>query len=544
MYRVTVNKNRFFFIAALAGAVAAAIYFPPLYPDNLVEIPTAALFAGEAGLSLLLALLFYENANTSQAIRLSGSILGFIMILGAVSNYVCQATQMLPESFVLVSWVQLISMNVGGALTTLCLFRLEAEDQYKFVIQPPEKAPAAPGPQESETKPQGIENLDFSPPEGMATGEKPAGRMPPNREFKGTGSMESVQDILGKLDVSRIEKLEQSLTKEKVSLEALFSQESQAAAMIGQSEIPSASSSSVQSAPAVPDSISYTERPTTELPSMKQIGRDPDVPTNTSGQSLSEKGYVFDQNINKELDNLFADVVEPESEKSESFRPSIYNADPTKTLQLSQADVDAVMSGMSTTTQHRLQGRHGIKVMEPRELAAFGRLSQSSAEPIVLDEASVGTMKTIGKMLLDIQAVEQLLEVAKEGGSGCRIITEEQGQGILALLAKVDDFPGVQGGIIIGHDGLIICTTLPEDFDQNIVGPLSFAIYSTSDMSTEAIDIGRLHQAILKCGDNLTIVTDIGVGILAIVCKDIPSNQFDKLLDVIHTTIYGKSASD
>src|SRR5271170_6528686 len=111
MYNLVINSNRVLVVLALAAGLASIIYFPGKYPQQIVEIPLLALFAGELGLALFCSLLFYENAAPPQIIKLAASIFGFEMLVGTVGNWSGQLTQSLPDSFVLVSWVQLIIMN-------------------------------------------------------------------------------------------------------------------------------------------------------------------------------------------------------------------------------------------------------------------------------------------------------------------------------------------------------------------------------------------------------------------------------------------------
>src|SRR4030095_9269612 len=101
MYNIKLHSNRTLFVVALGAGLAAVIYFPQAFPDKIVEMPLAALYLGEAGLALMAALLFYENASISQVIRLAAWVLGFSMAVGATGNFVGQHTQLLSDSVVL-----------------------------------------------------------------------------------------------------------------------------------------------------------------------------------------------------------------------------------------------------------------------------------------------------------------------------------------------------------------------------------------------------------------------------------------------------------
>ena len=188
---------------------------------------------------------------------------------------------------------------------------------------------------------------------------------------------------------------------------------------------------------------------------------------------------------------------------------------------------------------------------KPGELKEFGRLSTRSAtEPTAVSE-SVGTMKTIGKLLLDVQVVENIIKAeleAKPIGSGlftARIISAQRGEGIKALLLQIDQYPSVSGSLIVGHDGLVIASTTGPGMDKDILGALSTALLSTSNLGTKKLEIGKLRQLILFTADaagmnkKLTILTDVDVGILAVFVDVFEEDKLDGLIEAIHSTIHG-----
>jgi predicted regulator of Ras-like GTPase activity (Roadblock/LC7/MglB family) len=244
MYKLVTNPNRILIVLVLAAGLAAAFYFPQQYPERIVEIPVLALFVGELGLALFLSLLCYENATPQQILKLSTAMFGLTMFVGAISNSVGQLTQMLPDYFVLVSWVQLIIMNTAGITSTLCFYRLHLPDESQALrsrlAEPIQVQPAAPrseGPRSvtSDTSDSGPLSHDFTPPE-VAAGE--AASAEPKRT-------QSVKEILESLDISRIMRLERSIhPAEPPSLETLFKEESKAAEATAAAEAPVAAPSS------------------------------------------------------------------------------------------------------------------------------------------------------------------------------------------------------------------------------------------------------------------------------------------------------------
>jgi predicted regulator of Ras-like GTPase activity (Roadblock/LC7/MglB family) len=226
MYKLVLNPNRILIVLALAAGLAAVFYFPPRYPDKFVEIPLVAIFVGEMGLALFASLIFFENANPMQIISLASSMLGISMMVGAVGNWSGQLTQMLPDSFVMVSWVQLVIMNASGVLGMLSMYRLQTPEEPQSLkarlTEPPVAQPAAQGRHVTRDTVDSPGPQDFTPPaasRGAGEGEEDD----PKRT-------QSVKEILEGLDISRIMRLERSIhPPEPPSLENLFKEESHAA---------------------------------------------------------------------------------------------------------------------------------------------------------------------------------------------------------------------------------------------------------------------------------------------------------------------------
>lgn len=181
----------------------------------------------------------------------------------------------------------------------------------------------------------------------------------------------------------------------------------------------------------------------------------------------------------------------------------------------------------------------------------FGRLSSRSAAEPAQQITEVGTMKTIGKLLLDVQVVENIIKAEEEArpiGAGlttARVISASRGEGIKALLSKIDTYPGVVGSLIVGHDGLVIASTLGTGMDKDMLGALSTALLSTSNLATQKLEIGRLRQMVLLTDNKnngvnkTTVLTDVDVGILAVFLEKTELEKIDGLIDAIHATIHG-----
>ncbi len=186
-----------------------------------------------------------------------------------------------------------------------------------------------------------------------------------------------------------------------------------------------------------------------------------------------------------------------------------------------------------------------------KEVKEFGRLSTRSGSLKSVPEA-VGTMKTIGKLLLDVKAVENIIKSGenKKIGSGlstAKVISAARGEGIRNILVAIDTYDGVAGSLIVGHDGLVIASTVGTGWDKDMLGALSTALLSTSNLATKKLEIGKLKQMVLltnltnDAGESMktTVLTDVEVGILAVFLEQTDLTKIDGLLAIIHSTIHG-----
>ncbi len=192
-------------------------------------------------------------------------------------------------------------------------------------------------------------------------------------------------------------------------------------------------------------------------------------------------------------------------------------------------------------------------ITPPKEVKEFGRLSNRSAVQPKVSGEGAGTMKTVGKLLLDTQAVENIIQAGQNKrpiGSGlttARVISATRGEGIKALLTRIDTYPGVAGSLIVGHDGLVIASTI-TGMDKDMLGALSTALLSTSNLTTKKLEIGKLRQMVLlteiqnadgSIQPKTTVLTDVDVGILAVFLEQTELEKLDGLIVEIHETING-----
>ena len=113
-----------------------------------------------------------------------------------------------------------------------------------------------------------------------------------------------------------------------------------------------------------------------------------------------------------------------------------------------------------------------------KEVKEFGRLSGKPTATAKFGGETAGTMKTIGKLLLDVQAVENIIKSGENRKIGAnlstaKIISAARGEGIKNILIAIDTYEGVAGSLIVGHDGLVIASTVGNSWDKDVLGALS-----------------------------------------------------------------------
>jgi predicted regulator of Ras-like GTPase activity (Roadblock/LC7/MglB family) len=518
MYKVVLRSNLIFFVLVLALAAVAVIYLPQFFPDYVLEVPSIALFAGEIGLSLLLALLVYESASTEQAVGLSFSILGLSMFVGSICNFICQQTQMLPDDFVLISWVELTIMNAAGLLGTFCLFRLEPTEEFRFVTIPAYRTSTAkpkpaedalrkvapksgqPLPEPVEAVPDALKEEDFTPPE----------ESPPIVAKATSGQRsESAKEILEKLDVARINNLEQQLhPAENISIESLFKEENQAA----RSGKPPSSQAQASAPPAedhlLPLNKSLAEGATADM----VVGQD------TAGEVQT---VAFNPNNLEEIDKLFGEFDVGVVSVADKGKPA------SKTVEAPANQLDSKANSQPAVVE--LISTSGV-------MKGFARLAPQAVNP----DEPVGTMRTIGKMLLDVKAVENIINIGQQMGFSNRntkAISEEEGTEIDQFLRELDGKQGVLGSLLIGYDGLVVAATIGDGLDSFTLGALSLAIYNHTGAVTKHLNLGKLRQTILQSAQTVAVLTSIPRGVLAVFADSNELGPLSGLLNAISISL-------
>lgn len=275
-------------------------------------------------------------------------------------------------------------------------------------------------------------------------------------------------------------------------------------------------------------------------------------------EEAEDSGSLFTESLGEDLDKVFGELTEQNQlEVTPETLKKLKNSDDVKTSDSPRATGE--MPAMTIQEAEHLSKAEtdkdkedGPKKPKYKEVKEFGRLSSRSAAAPKTSGETVGSMKTIGKLLLDVQAVENIIkagETKKIGAnlSTAKIISASRGEGIKNILTTIDTYEGVSGSLIVGHDGLVISSTVAGNYDKDMLGALSTALLSTSNLATKKLEIGKLRQMVLLTDlgpqasprHKTTVLTDVEVGILAVFVEETHLDKIDGLLDIIHNTVHG-----
>jgi predicted regulator of Ras-like GTPase activity (Roadblock/LC7/MglB family) len=312
-------------------------------------------------------------------------------------------------------------------------------------------------------------------------------------------------------------------------------------------------------------------------PGLGEVPKSPQIAAQISSPPSQEGPFAA--GLSDEIDDIFSHIAPPEAQRGVGDRTPAASAEPAapQSSEISfapPAQPDRSLAAAPSASAEEIPVAKQTEIPEPQEegqddelseegpvvnpltknfeVKEFGRLATQSASSKGQPPAPVGTMKTVGKLLIDVQAIENIIKAGESGKPSpglatARIISATRGEGIKALLGKIDSFSGVTGCLIVGHDGLVIASTVGTDFDKDALGALSSALLNTSNLATLKLEIGKLRQMVMltelvRDGETKlvsTILTDVEVGVLAVLLDTQHLDRLDGVLEKIHTTIHG-----
>jgi predicted regulator of Ras-like GTPase activity (Roadblock/LC7/MglB family) len=149
----------------------------------------------------------------------------------------------------------------------------------------------------------------------------------------------------------------------------------------------------------------------------------------------------------------------------------------------------------------------------------------------------------IGKMLVDQNALEEIIKKAEKGGKAglttTQVITAVKGRSLDTLLVDINNIEGIMGSIIVGKDGLVIANTMPTEIDKDLVGALTSSLFSNIDVQVKKLKKGNLKRLTVETGIGTYILTEIEMGTLVVFSDEEGSINLNNVFKAI-TTVTGK----
>jgi predicted regulator of Ras-like GTPase activity (Roadblock/LC7/MglB family) len=574
MFKVQMRSNLIPFLLIVAIGIAASIYVPNFFASTKGEIPAFALFPGEIAIALILSVLIYENATPAELIKIAGYMLLIAFVDGGICNLVGQNTMLMPDLTLQLNWVQLIAYNVTGIAGVMALFATVTDTTYASKPSAVKEAPT------KEAAPK----IDFSPEEAAQSAEQ----------------AQEVISNLDAERIEKLEKSITPSAPEKVSLESLFAEENEAAsfarapehvkdepAPVKEEKLPEPEpvkepepaapvlsfETPEELKPAAPepeaappsggllnvsdgevadlfDNLLADDSPAKheEAPVAAQepvAAPEPVAPPAAETAPAAEQKGGLLGDVSGDIEDIFANLAGEASQ--DDFTPGKMETPPAEpaapVAELAPEPPAPEPTPAPAAQESAPAGDFGPKIDDAGKSAKaavkeFGKLSATASNKGT--DAPAGTLKTIGQMLLDTGAVERIIKSAEQqtGGSNWKVLTVDRGANLQALMDRIATFQGVESALLFGKDGLLLSNTESLSAMKYVFGPLSLAMHSTTNLGTTKLQMGELQQCVLKSGDKVNVLTDVGSAILA-VFGDWNISTLDRLMAHINAAITG-----
>lgn len=79
------------------------------------------------------------------------------------------------------------------------------------------------------------------------------------------------------------------------------------------------------------------------------------------------------------------------------------------------------------------------------------------------------------------------------------------------ILQKIQSFNGVKGCLVVGVDGLVIDSILPESLDKDLISALVSSIYNEAAKQSGRINRGKPKIIIMETDDSVLTVLQVSV---------------------------------
>lgn len=144
---------------------------------------------------------------------------------------------------------------------------------------------------------------------------------------------------------------------------------------------------------------------------------------------------------------------------------------------------------------------------------------------------------SIGKLLVDQNTLKRIIDNAEKRGANLyattRVITESRGQDLDGILQTIDRCGGVAGSLIVGRDGLVIASTLPAEFDKEMIGAIASSMQTNLDVQCKKMKLGTARQIIVDTEGGVLLLMALEVGVLVVLSASLMQLDLAAVLQAI-----------
>lgn len=144
---------------------------------------------------------------------------------------------------------------------------------------------------------------------------------------------------------------------------------------------------------------------------------------------------------------------------------------------------------------------------------------------------------SIGKLLVDQNTLKRIIDNAEKRGAGLytttKVISESKGQDLDAILHAIDRCQGVAGSMIVGRDGLVISSTLPPEYEKEMIGAIASSMQTNLDVQCKKMKLGPARQIIVDTEGGVLLLMALEVGVLVVLSQSLVQLDLAAVLQAI-----------
>jgi predicted regulator of Ras-like GTPase activity (Roadblock/LC7/MglB family) len=136
-------------------------------------------------------------------------------------------------------------------------------------------------------------------------------------------------------------------------------------------------------------------------------------------------------------------------------------------------------------------------------------------------ETMVGNLPLpVKKFQLSPQDIKKLQSMGNRSELQERMATIEASEDLQTMLLEIGSVQGVIGCLVVGHDGLLIANTMPEETDAESIGVWALGEYMNTEHVMKKMGHQRVHQIVNRTLRGYVVVADFGGGLLVAITED------------------------